>query len=56
MTDELKVMLNNETLATLLRSNLSCHANKIITTDNLDEIVCQIIESIEYFLNKSDEN
>jgi len=54
MSDEIKIMLDNESLAKLLRSNLSCHTGKTLTQDTLNEITRQIIESIEYFLNKSD--
>ena len=54
MDDEIKIMLNNEALSTLLRSNLSCYLGKSITVDMLDEITSQITESITYFLNQKD--
>lgn len=56
MADELRVMLNNETLKTLLRSNLSCYVNKTITSEILEDMTKQIIESIDYFLNKPEES
>lgn len=56
MADELKVMLNNESLSTLLRSNLSCYLGNTINQELLGEITKQIIESIDYFLNKSEES
>ena len=55
MTDQIKEMLDNESLATLLRSNISCHMGKTMTRDSLDEITSQIVESINYFL-KSEED
>jgi len=55
MTDEIKIALNNDSLATLLRSNLSCHMGKMITQESLGELTNQIIESIEFFLNKKEE-
>lgn len=56
MTDEINIMLNNDSLSTLLRSNLSCYLGKQITSELLDEITKQIIESIEFFLNQKNEN
>ena len=55
MPDELKMMLQNESLTTLLRSNLSCHLGKNITKEVLDELTFQIVESINYFINKKEE-
>lgn len=55
MTDALKVMLNNESLETLLRSNLSCFMGKNITQELLKELTLQIIESIEYLIHHMDE-
>lgn len=54
MTDEIRIMLDNESLATLLRSNISCHLGKTLTQENLSEITDQIIESINYFLNQKE--
>lgn len=56
MTDELKIMLDNESLGTLLRSNLSCFMGKTITQELLNELTVQIIESIDYFLNKKEQD
>lgn len=53
MTDQIKEMLSNESLATLLRSNISCHMGKTMTRESLDEITSQIVDSINYFLNTS---
>lgn len=55
MVDHLKIMLNNESLETLLRSNLSCYMGKNINQDILGEITSQILDSIDFFLNKKDE-
>jgi hypothetical protein len=56
MTEELRIKLDNESLTTLLRSNLSCFMGKCITQELLNEITVQIIESIDFFINKEDEN
>ncbi len=52
---KLKIQLNTESLTTLLRSNISCHANKMINQELIDQLTAQIIESIDYFINKPDE-
>lgn len=51
----IKVKLNTESLTTLLRSNLSCHVNKLLTQELIDTLTQQIIESIDFFMNKIDE-
>ena len=51
MIEEIRIKLDNESLGTLLRSNLSCHMGKNITQELLIELAEQIIESIEYFIN-----
>jgi hypothetical protein len=56
MADELKIMLNNESLNTLLRSNLACYLGKTINHEILIDITKQIVESIDYFLNKPEES
>jgi hypothetical protein len=50
--NNLNITLNADSLSTLLRSNLSCFMAKTITSELLDEITEQIIESIDYFLNR----
>lgn len=55
MTEELRINLNNDSLGTLLRSNISCHIGKTLTQDLMTELTEQIIDSIDYFLNKRDE-
>ncbi len=55
MDREIKIMLNDESLTSLLRSNLCCHIGKTLTQENLDEITKQIIESLTYFLSKKDD-
>lgn len=54
MAEELQVVLNNKSLATLLRSNLSCYLGKNINQEILNDIILQIVESIDFFLNKKD--
>lgn len=53
--DQVTVKLNTESLTTLLRSNISCHLNKPLTQELMNELVAQIIESIDYFINKPEE-
>jgi hypothetical protein len=55
VTDHVKIKLNTESLTTLLRSNISCHMNKTLNQELMEELTAQIIESIDYFINKSDE-
>jgi hypothetical protein len=51
--DEIKDMIQDESLATLLRSNLSCYLGKTMTLDSLDQITTQIVESIVYSIGKT---
>lgn len=53
--DEIKDMIQDESLATLLRSNLSCYLGKTMTLDSLDQITTQIVESIVYSMGKSED-
>ncbi len=46
--------LNPEFFAPLIKSNISCHVNKTINSDLIDEITQQIIDSINFSLNKRD--
>lgn len=39
-------------LEPLLKSNLACHMNKILTHELIEEISKQIIESIAYIVSK----
>jgi hypothetical protein len=55
MEEIVKIKLNTESLTTLLRSNISCHLNKNMTQEIMEQLTAQIIESINYFINKSDE-
>lgn len=52
MAEEIRIKLDNDSLTTLLRSNLSCFMGKNITQELLNELTKQIIESIEFFLNQ----
>lgn len=52
--EQVRPLMDNESLSTLLRSNLSCYLGKNITLDSLNEITVQIVESIDYMLNKND--
>ncbi len=52
----LKISLDNEKLTTLLRSNISCHLNKTLNQELMEQLTAQIVESIDYFINKSEDN
>ncbi len=54
MTEQIQEMINNESLAKLLRSNLSCYVGENITRDKLDKIALDIVESIDFVLNNPD--
>lgn len=54
-TNEIKIKLNTESLTKLLRSNISCHVNKNLTQELMEQLTAQIVESIDFFINKSDE-
>lgn len=55
MTNELKISINDEALSTLLRSNLSSHLGQIISQELLNKMTIEIVESINYFLNKQND-
>lgn len=52
MKEQIAPELNTEKLTALLRSNLSCHRNQILTQELIDTLSLQIVESIDYFINK----
>lgn len=52
---KVKIKLNTESLTTLLRSNISCHMNKTLTQELMEQLTAQIVESIDYYINKSDD-
>lgn len=52
----IKLSLNTESLIPLLRSNLSCHMNQVMTQEVLEQLTARIVESIDYFINKSVDN
>lgn len=49
------IKLNPERLAALLKSNISCHLNKPLTQELIDELTLQIVDSIDYFINKKED-
>ena len=51
--EAVKISLNTESLTTLLRSNISCHMNKILTQELMEQLTAQIVESIDFFLNSA---
>lgn len=51
---ELKISLNEDKLSSLVKSNISCHFNKPLSSDLIEVLTKQIIESIEFFLSKND--
>ena len=50
-----EIKLNEQHLSELLKSNMACHLNKPLTPNLMDELVEQIIDSIDYFVNKTEE-
>ena len=56
MTDEILLNINKETLTNIIKSNIGCHVNKPFTQDIIDTVTMQIVETIEYFLNKKEDN
>lgn len=42
-------------LEAMLKSNLACHMNKILTHELIEEISRQIIDSIAYFDDREEE-
>lgn len=54
--EESRIKLDNDLLSTLLRSNLSCYLGKSMNQDVLNDMTVQIIESIDYFVNKKDDS
>lgn len=53
--DCVKINVNTESLTSLLRSNISCHMNKPLTQELIDELTIQIVDSFQYFINKQDD-
>lgn len=45
------ITLKDESLTTLLRSNLSSHLGENMTRATLDKITAEIIESIHFLMN-----
>ena len=56
MIDAINITLNTAKLSTLLRSNISCYIDKPLTYQLIDILTEQIIDSIDYFINKKDTN
>jgi hypothetical protein len=54
MNKEVEIIINEEKLSHLIKSNISCHANKLLNQELIEALTHQIIESIDYFLNKPD--
>jgi len=50
---EIKISLNEERLSSLVKSNISCHINKPLSSDLINVLTQQIIESIDFFLNQN---
>jgi hypothetical protein len=45
-----------EELLPLIRNNLSCHLDKSLTKDLLEAIMQQVNDSIDYFIDKKENN
>lgn len=51
-----QIIISPELLSSLIRSNMSCHSGKPLTQELIETISSQIVESIDYILNRSEEN
>jgi len=49
--EQVRPLIEDESLVSLLRTNIAGHLGKEMTKDALDELTVQIIESIDYKLN-----
>jgi hypothetical protein len=49
----LSIIINQDVLAGIIKSNISCHASKPLTQELIDIITMQIIESIDFFIKKT---
>jgi hypothetical protein len=52
LIEEIQIKINSDILSGLIKSNLSCYNNKSLNQELIDTITNQIIDSIDYFLNK----
>ena len=52
--DETTLIIDRALLANLIKSNLSCHVNKPVTQELIEEMTLQIVDSVQYFLNKEE--
>ena len=52
MTHAIHIKLDNNLLEKLLHTNLATHLGKTLTQDVLNDVTKEIIESIDFFLNK----
>lgn len=51
----LRISLDEEQLSSLVKSNISCHFNKPLSSDLIDVLTQQIVESIDFFLNQKND-
>jgi hypothetical protein len=49
-------MLTLNELLPLIRNNLICHLDKPLTKDLLETIMLQVNDSIDYYLDKKEQN
>ncbi|HEY2811784.1 MAG TPA: hypothetical protein VGJ00_10410 [Rhabdochlamydiaceae bacterium] len=54
--DKVKDIKEDESLATLLRANLSGLIGQQMTVDTLDKVTTQIVESIRYWFDKPEKD
>jgi hypothetical protein len=48
------IVISPELLASLIRSNISCHSGKIFTQELIDSMTVQIVESIVFYLDSKE--
>lgn len=49
-------MLTLEELLPIIRNNLCCHLDKTLSKELLDIIIKQLNDSVDYFLDKKEDN
>lgn len=52
MSEEFRIKLNQDDLKKLLKSNLSVYYGETIDSNSIELLVMNIVDSIEFFLNK----
>ncbi len=49
------LVINNDALSALIKSNIACYFNKSLTQELIDTLTKQIVDSIDYFIDSTNE-